>query len=115
MERIPANAARSRGALAEKLRRRIARGARHPVMCVAAPGVPAQIAQFDGLVALRPELDTAVRNGLAAAGGWCEDHPARASPEGEFPAPRVKAVQRPGERATENARRGARAWANCTI
>lgn len=69
MERIQANAAGTPQAVADKLGRYVAQGARHLVLRIAAPDIPAQLAQLDGLVALRPELDKAVSRGLAATGG----------------------------------------------
>ncbi|WP_225845801.1 LLM class flavin-dependent oxidoreductase [Streptomyces sp. HPF1205] len=69
MERIQANAAGTPEVVAEKLGRYVAQGARHLIMRIAAPDIPAQLAQLDGLARLRPELDGAVSRGLAATGG----------------------------------------------
>lgn len=67
MERIQANAAGTPEAVVEKLSRYVAAGARHLVIRIAALDIPAQLAQLDRLVALRPALD-AVAAGSAGAG-----------------------------------------------
>jgi alkanesulfonate monooxygenase SsuD/methylene tetrahydromethanopterin reductase-like flavin-dependent oxidoreductase (luciferase family) len=69
MERIQANASGTPQAVAEKLGRYVAQGARHLAVRIAALDIPAQLAQLDELVALRPELGKAVSRGLAATGG----------------------------------------------
>jgi alkanesulfonate monooxygenase SsuD/methylene tetrahydromethanopterin reductase-like flavin-dependent oxidoreductase (luciferase family) len=69
MERIQANASGTPEAVAAKLGRYVAQGARHLVVRVAAPDIPAQLAQLDRLVALRPELGRFVPRGLAVTGG----------------------------------------------
>lgn len=69
MERIQANAAGTAQAVAEKPARNVARGARHLLPRIAAPGITAQLTQLEPLLALRPELDDAIRQGLAATRG----------------------------------------------
>ncbi|MBM9506116.1 LLM class flavin-dependent oxidoreductase [Actinacidiphila acididurans] len=69
MERIQANAAGTAEAVAEKLARYVARGARHLLLRIAAPDITAQLAQLEPLLALRPELDDVIRQGVAATRG----------------------------------------------
>lgn len=57
MEKIQANAAGTPEAVVEQLGRYVAQGARHLVIRIAAPGIPAQLDQLDRLLALRPALN----------------------------------------------------------
>ncbi|CAG6394564.1 LLM class flavin-dependent oxidoreductase [Streptomyces cocklensis] len=72
MEKIQANAAGTPEAVVEQLGRYVAQGARHLVIRIAAPDIPAQLAQLDRLVALRPALNAllaGVPEAPGAAGG----------------------------------------------
>ncbi|WP_329180302.1 LLM class flavin-dependent oxidoreductase [Streptomyces sp. NBC_01477] len=57
MEKIQANAAGTPEAVVEQLGRYVGQGARHLVIRIAAPDIPAQLGQLDRLVALRPALN----------------------------------------------------------
>lgn len=68
METIQANAAGTPQAVLEQLGRYVAAGARHLVLRVAAPDIPAQLAQLDRLVALRPALNSLLTGASGATG-----------------------------------------------